>query len=571
MKRWQEVKLIGGIYVRASRDSSGRAISIGTQMDEGVEFFEEFDVEHAATYSDNNLSGSPYATEARGDYERALEDLRAGRINLLWTFDHSRAQRDIEVYAKLRRICEETGAFWAYAGRIYDMTDPKDRKDSARDAVDAENAADNISIHSRRGKRGRRKRGEHNGPTAYGYKPVYSPDTGRSLGWVIVEEEAAIIRRIVADGLDGKGPTTIARELNAEGIPTSRGHLWDKRRVQHVSDEHRTREWPKFVASLSPDQLDVAHEIIKRVNDGETPKEIARDLNRRGVAYFFPSQWNETKVKNIGLALPTAGLLAHDGGVYMEKKPDPDAPEGYRMVPVETKWEPIKSVADHDALVALWEPRKTNTNRDGERVRHLWTGITKCAVCGKGLSSRVNHGKRRLECLNGKGCVSRDQTLTEAWLTEHALQLLEREDAAQLFRLDVAANDASRAQQEAERLRTQLEGFRAQALAEKITPESFAVFEAALLPKIQKAEQLARRAKLPPVLAEVIGPDARSAFLSLDLVQKRKILRAIMRPKVHKTNRKVKGRLDTSTIDPGLLFGEPNMLPPVAAPFFPAA
>ena len=84
---------------------------MSSQRDEGAEFFEEFGILDAGVFCDNNLSASTYATEVREDYERALDERRSGRANLLWTFDPSRAQRDLEVYVKLRRICIETRSF----------------------------------------------------------------------------------------------------------------------------------------------------------------------------------------------------------------------------------------------------------------------------------------------------------------------------------------------------------------------------------------------------------------------------------------------------------------------------
>lgn len=155
-------------------------------------------------------------------------------------------------------------------------------------------------------------------------------------------------------------------------------------------------------------------------------------------------------------------------------------------------------------------------------------------------------------------CVARRADLLDAWLTEQAILLLEREDAAQIFRLDQDAGEANSAQREAEELRAQLDGFRGQALRKEITAESYAFFEANLLPRIERADAQARQAKLPPVLAEVIGADARRVFLGLDLADQREILRAIMRPRIYRTQRKKRGRLDTETIDPDFLFEIPT-------------
>jgi len=54
---------------------------------------------------------------------------------------------------------------------------------------------------------------------AYGYRNV----DGRM---VIDEEKAAVVRRIFASVLEGKSGARIAKELNAESIPTARGAQW---------------------------------------------------------------------------------------------------------------------------------------------------------------------------------------------------------------------------------------------------------------------------------------------------------------------------------------------------------
>nr|BFE49670.1 hypothetical protein GCM10017745_30970 [Saccharothrix mutabilis subsp. capreolus] len=286
---------------------------------------------------------------------------------------------------------------------------------------------------------------------------------------------------------------------------------------------------------------------------GESPKEIGRDLNRQGVPYFWRALWDGTKVRNIAASKPAAGKRIYHGDVVMRKEVDPDAPDGYRMVPVDVSWEPIITQEEHEKVVAILRDPKRATHREGTRAKHRWTGIARCGECGDIIQSRNRHDGPRYNCR--KGCVSRSQVRVDAWLTEHAIQLLEREDAATLFRLDQPVGSAAEALAEAEQLRAKLDGFRDDVLAERISRESFAVFEMALLPKIRDADDRAKRAALPPVLAQVIGPDARKVFLGLDIAQQREILRAIMRPKIYHTKSRTRGRLETSTIDPGFLFG----------------
>ncbi|GLY51287.1 hypothetical protein Lesp01_49430 [Lentzea sp. NBRC 102530] len=553
------------LYLRASQDRWGNSISVDSQYDEGHEFCTEAGATIVAVYSDNDLSGSTYATEARGGYEQALSDLIAGRGKMLWTFDHSRAQRDIEVYGRLRRICMETGALWAYGGRVYDMSDPVDRAATLRDAVEAEGAALNISIHSTRGIRARAKRGDHPGPKAYGYKPYYCQETGKSLGWYVVEEEKRVIRMIV-DWLLGEKPRTlnwIARELNRLGIPTPRDRQWDRRKVSNLVDTSKhEKEWDAFLASLTPEDREWAYTVVERVTVGATPKDVAKYYNVNKVPYFHPSKWCGTKVKNIALSPPSAGLRRYKKQIMMRQEPDPNAPEGFRLVPIDTNWDEIKTYEEHLKLKALLEDKDRRASEPHpERVKHLWTGIATCGECGDKICSVFDKGMLRYRCAV-KSCVLRRQDLTDAWLTEQALLLLEREDAAQIFRMHDEKGEAGKAQDDLDALRAQLADFRRQAVQKKISAESFAYFEAELLPEIEKAEERLRRALLPAVLETVVGKvDVRAAFLSLDVVQQRKILRAIMAPKIYKTKKKVRGKLDTTTIDPGFRYVVPPTMP----------
>jgi DNA invertase Pin-like site-specific DNA recombinase len=555
--------LSGIMYLRASQDKSGRSISVKSQYEEGLEFFEEHGIRLLMVYSDNNLSGSQYAThDGRDEYELALADLRSGRAQVLWTFDSSRAQRDLEMYLRLRRICIDARSLWAYGGRVYDMTIAKDRQDTAQDALDAERTADNISEHTTRGIKSRAKRGEHAGAIAYGYRPIYDPNTGKSEGWVIVESEKEVIRRIVDWCLARKKVTWIARTLNAEGVPCPRDRRWDKRLVARLVEERRSaREWARLLDTLDADQRDLVSTTVARVQGGETPKEIARELNRDGVPYIYPSKWDATKVKNIALSPPSAGLRRWHGDVVKQKVPDPDAPGGFRLEPVKTTWKGIKTPEEHAMLTRLLKDPGRAVGKDGNRVKHRWSGIARCGVCESPVRARPDRNHLYYCCGARSVCVARRADLLDAWLTEQAILLLEREDAAQIFRLDQDAGEANLAQREAEELRAQLDGFRGQALRKEITAESFAFFEADLLPRIERADAQARQAKLPPVLAEVIGADARRVFLGLDLADQREILRAIMRPRIYRTQRKKRGRLDTETIDPGFLFEIPTSEP----------
>ena len=65
-----------------------------------------------------------------------------------------------------------------------------------------------------------------------GYAYRYSPDGSREL--TIVEDKAAIVRRIFNNYLDGKSMRVIAIGLNNDGIDTSKGHPWVSSTIAQV-------------------------------------------------------------------------------------------------------------------------------------------------------------------------------------------------------------------------------------------------------------------------------------------------------------------------------------------------
>ncbi|MFD8494278.1 recombinase family protein [Amycolatopsis sp. NPDC059657] len=548
-------QLRGIKYFRASQDASGRAVSVASQRDEGDELFEEFGIVDAGEFCDNNLSASTYATEVRAAYEWALTELRSGRANLLWTWDSARAQRDLAVYVKLREICKETGSFWAYGGRIYDMKDPADRKATARDALEAEGASDVISGHVKRGKRKRARQGKHAGPVPYGYSRLFDPETGESLGRVLDEGQAAIVREIVAWVLEKKPLSWVAGQLNERGVPCARAGLWNAPKVKALVQESQHKaEWEKFLRTLSPENAVVARELVARVVDGESAKELARELNRDEVAYVLPSVWTAKKVRNVALSQAAAGIAVYQGQPVLVKQTD----ESGEVVtkPVKAQWPAIISPEDRTLLTAMLHDPARSANRDGSRVRHFWSGIARCAECDKGLTANVDKVRGRIyRCPTGHVYV--DQQQLDAWLLEQAMCQLERTDARKLFRIESSNTKAAVASQQAQVLRAELEGWKADAVAGRVSRASFIDIEAGLLERIAKLDEQSKRATLPPTLAKVIGPQAREAFLALgDVTAQREILRAMMRPRVGKSRRPVIEGLDTGSVSVGFLYGK---------------
>lgn len=151
------------------------------------------------------------------------------------------------------------------------------------------------------------------GPRPYGFEPVPASDgVGKILR--VVEEEAAVVRRIFEEIDSGVGVYTIARGLNADGVPTAKGGTWkpasvlNVARSWHVSgyltegvepgsrerrpvlgeDGERVRPWAPLVAD------DLADRVRARVT-GAALDEVRSAATKRGLS-------GETKRLLSGLA-----------------------------------------------------------------------------------------------------------------------------------------------------------------------------------------------------------------------------------------------------------------------------
>lgn len=220
------------VYARASAD---KQVSVDDQADECVDFCEEEGFQLDQILRENERSASRYATKDRPKFKQILTAMRDGKMDVLVTWENSRAQRDSEVYVELRKLCEQYNVLWAYGGEVHDMRDPADRAKTAQDAVRAESESDGISIRVSRGVRKRAKRGLWHGPLQYGYKREYDPDTGEVLRQVKDPVTSKVVREIAERLLAGDSVASIVNSLNERGVPCARSGEWNASKVRHIA------------------------------------------------------------------------------------------------------------------------------------------------------------------------------------------------------------------------------------------------------------------------------------------------------------------------------------------------
>ncbi|AJC60173.1 recombinase family protein [Streptomyces sp. 769] len=214
------------IYARVSSDPHNRGKSVADQVAECKRECAHRGWHLVEVFEDNDRSASLYATKERKDYARLVEFLRAGKADVLMTWESSRAQRDLEAYLRLREIAEGNGVQWCYKGRLYDLSRTDDRFTTGLDALLDERESGITRDRVLRGKKASAAKGRPNGRMLYGYAREYDPRTGEFVKSVMREDQAAVVREAVRRVAGGETLTALCREFNQRGLRTNTGKHW---------------------------------------------------------------------------------------------------------------------------------------------------------------------------------------------------------------------------------------------------------------------------------------------------------------------------------------------------------
>lgn len=229
-----------GLYCRVSNDPSGRGTSVADQEKEGRRWCATNGHIISWVVVDNDLSASRHSKRDRPGYAQVQQNLAgAAPVDILWAWESSRFQRDMEAYVRVRALCERYEVLWSYHGRTYDMSRTDDRFSTGMDALLAERYSDETRDRVLRAVRSRVESGRPHGRVPYGYRTVRDEFTGRTIAWEIDPEAAPVIREIVRRSLGGEPRIAIARDLNQRGVPSPH-----KLRAQRAGkDSEKTRTW----------------------------------------------------------------------------------------------------------------------------------------------------------------------------------------------------------------------------------------------------------------------------------------------------------------------------------------
>ncbi|MGH7337463.1 MAG: recombinase family protein, partial [Myxococcota bacterium] len=147
----------------------------------------------------------------------ALLALRAafGRFDVLLVFDGTRVARELSIFATVVRELREAGKVAYSVSTGQPLHGPSETALAWVGAMTREQ----IQASTKRGLDERARRRRATGAAPYGYTTAPAADGSGEREYVIVPEEAEIVRRIFADYLSGSSMREIADQLNREGVP----------------------------------------------------------------------------------------------------------------------------------------------------------------------------------------------------------------------------------------------------------------------------------------------------------------------------------------------------------------
>ena len=206
-------------YARVSMETDRLSHSLSAQISYYSDLIQKNpEWEYAGVYADSFVSGT--GTEKRSEFQRLIADCDAGRIDIVLCKSISRfARNTLDLLETVRHLKELGIAVHFEKENINSLSGDGELMLTIL-ASFAQEESRSISDNVKWGIRKRFENGVPCGrPAVFGYEWVDDK-------LVIVPEEAAVVRRIFQNFLDGKSRLETERELNGEGITTKGGGRW---------------------------------------------------------------------------------------------------------------------------------------------------------------------------------------------------------------------------------------------------------------------------------------------------------------------------------------------------------
>ena len=208
-------------YCRVSTNMETQKMSLETQ----VEAYKRVIREHpgwvlAGIYQDRGLSGT--MVRHRAEFLRMIKDARAGKIDYIIAKSISRFSRNtVDTLAYVREL-KNLGVSVYFEKEHLDTGTLTSELILSILAAAAQEEIMSLSNNMKVGRRMKAEAGIIQWTRIFGYRRKVDR-ISKTETWEIIEPEAAVIRRIYEEAIDGKSLTQICQGLEEEGIPTASG------------------------------------------------------------------------------------------------------------------------------------------------------------------------------------------------------------------------------------------------------------------------------------------------------------------------------------------------------------
>ena len=257
-------KLRVAAYCRVSTDTDEQATSYEAQVAHYTDYIQNNSTWlFAGIYADEGISGT--GTKKREEFLRMIDDCMAGKIDMVVTKSISRFARNTIDCLKYIRQLKEKNIPVIFEKENINTMDAKGEVLITIMASLAQQESESLSKNVKLGLQYRYQQGKVQVNTNWFLG--YTKDENGEL--VIDPEQAAVVRRIYREYLEGKSCKKIADGLQADGIPNGAGRTkwWDSNIKQILKNE-------KYIGDALL-QKTITEDVLtkKRIeNDGSVPQ-----------------------------------------------------------------------------------------------------------------------------------------------------------------------------------------------------------------------------------------------------------------------------------------------------------
>lgn len=276
------------VYVRISEDRSGEGRGVGRQEDDCRALAARLGAEVLTVYCDNDTSA--YSGKRRPQYEALCAAVESGAVDLVLAWHPDRLHRSPIELEQFIALIERRGVevHTVQAG-IWDLSTPSGRMVARQLGAVARYESEHKAARVGRARQENALSGRYCG----GRRPFGYEDDGVTLR----PAEAAEVERLTTQLVSGVSVRQLTRELNDQGITTSRGNPWTTAELRalltrprnaghsvHKGEVVGRAVWPQLVTEeLWQAACSILKDPSRVTSPGPTPRWLGSGLYVCGV------------------------------------------------------------------------------------------------------------------------------------------------------------------------------------------------------------------------------------------------------------------------------------------------